>query len=246
MNSRLAPVAPMSVNSYFIDMPDSMGTPFSEAGTKEDVPRDFTASASNSLRPEECVMLTSNGVPLGSTMKFSSVQPSKPASSARQASDSEKPTCESQFGAVRCLECGGSYTSSGIGSEVSACAAAGGDVCACDAPATNSPMAAASVRVGFIPVPIPAGDPLLFDCRVVAGVYQDLPYRVRGGIGVSTGRLRMNCETIHFSPRAGDRPACSMRRSGCISRSTLPKKRAPPRRPLWLMPRLGKWVSPPS
>src|SRR6185437_7729858 len=40
------------------------------------------------------------------------------------------------------------------------------DVWAGVALATNSPMEAASVRIGFIPVPIPAGDGLLWDCRV--------------------------------------------------------------------------------
>ncbi len=36
----------------------------------------------------------------------------------------------------------------------------------------------------------------------------------RGSPAQNVGRSRMNCETTHFSPRVGGRPACSVRRSG--------------------------------
>ena len=59
-------------------------------------------------------------------------------------------------------------------------------------------------------------------------------------------RLRTNCETIHFSPLSGGRPACTERKSGSPDGNAFTKNKPSPRVPLWHTLNCGKSVSPPA
>ncbi len=65
-------------------------------------------------------------------------------------------------------------------------------------------------------------------------------------VAQKAGWFFTNCETIHFSPRVGARPACSVRTSGRPSAKALTKKKPSPAWPLWLTPSRGNSVAPPS